>query len=115
MKILLDLSHCPVGSCRSDPSTIPARYRSCHKTPTHSAGKTRPVRRDPLLHEAALLVIERGRASVVLVQRRLDIGYTRASRLMDALEKEGVVGPLLESGSREVLITEEEWNTRRSL
>ena len=64
---------------------------------------------DPLLDHAAEMVIERGRASVVLLQRRLDIGYTRASRLVEALEQEGLVGPLLESGSREVLMSREEW------
>ena len=65
--------------------------------------------RDPLLGEAAGLVMERGRASVVLLQRRLDIGYTRASRLVEAMEREGLVGPLEESGSREVRMTAEEW------
>jgi hypothetical protein len=71
-----------------------------------------PGTKDPLVGEAAELVIKQGRASVVLLQRRLDIGYTRASRLIDTLEKEGLVGPLTESGSRDVLLTLEEWQER---
>lgn len=67
---------------------------------------------DPLIPEAASLVIDRAKASVVLLQRRLDIGHTRASRIIEALELEGLVGPLLESGSREVLMTRIEWETR---
>ncbi|MEN8150758.1 MAG: DNA translocase FtsK, partial [Planctomycetota bacterium] len=77
--------------------------------------KDKPAKRsgDPLLDESAALVIEKGRASVVFLQRRLDIGYTRASRLIDAMERNGLVGPLEESGSREVLMTVEEWEEVR--
>ena len=72
--------------------------------------RTSPARKaDPILSEAAHLVVERGRCSVVLLQRRLEIGYTRASRLVETLEAEGLVGPLLESGSREIRMTVEEW------
>ncbi len=68
---------------------------------------------DPLLDHAAEMVIERNRASVVLLQRRLDIGYTRAARIIEALETEGLVGPLTESGSREILLTAEGWRERK--
>ncbi len=68
---------------------------------------------DPLLDHAAEMVIERGRASVVLLQRRLDIGYTRAARIIEALEAEGLVGPMTESGSREILLTVEGWRERK--
>ena len=68
---------------------------------------------DPMLDHAAEMVIERNRASVVLLQRRLDIGYTRAARIIEALETEGLVGPLTESGSREILLTAEGWRERK--
>jgi DNA segregation ATPase FtsK/SpoIIIE-like protein len=68
---------------------------------------------DPLLDEAASIFLERGRASVVLLQRRLDIGYTRASRIVEALAAKGLVGPLTESGSREVLLSREDWEARK--
>lgn len=60
---------------------------------------------DELFHQAALLFIETGSASVSLLQRRLRIGYTRAARLMDLLEEKGVVGGYEGSKPREVLMT----------
>ncbi len=59
---------------------------------------------DELLEEAIRIVREANRASVSLLQRRLRIGYTRAARLIDALEERGIIGPA-QGGSapREVL------------
>ncbi|MGE5072191.1 MAG: DNA translocase FtsK 4TM domain-containing protein, partial [Anaerolineae bacterium] len=48
---------------------------------------------DPLLQEAIDLIRREGRASVSMLQRRLRIGYTRASRLVDVMEDRGIVGP----------------------
>jgi S-DNA-T family DNA segregation ATPase FtsK/SpoIIIE len=59
---------------------------------------------DELFEAAMQLVIEAQQASVSLLQRRLHIGYTRAARLIDALESHGVVGPYEGSKPREVLI-----------
>jgi DNA segregation ATPase FtsK/SpoIIIE, S-DNA-T family len=59
--------------------------------------------RDDMLEEAIKLVTETGRASTSMLQRRLGIGYPRASRLMDQLEAEGVIGPSEGSRPREVL------------
>ncbi|RME75577.1 MAG: DNA translocase FtsK, partial [Chloroflexi bacterium] len=59
--------------------------------------------KDDLLEEAIKLVVESGRASTSMLQRRLGIGYPRASRLMDQLEEEGIVGPADGSRPREVL------------
>ena len=58
---------------------------------------------DPLYDEALAIVTETRRASVSGVQRRLRIGYNRAARLIEEMEKAGVVGPLQSNGSREVL------------
>ncbi len=58
---------------------------------------------DELLEDAIQLVVETGRASTTFLQRRLGIGYPRASRLMDQLEEEGIVGPADGSRPREVL------------
>jgi DNA segregation ATPase FtsK/SpoIIIE-like protein len=49
--------------------------------------------RDALFDEAVRVVGESGRGSVSLLQRRLRIGYSRASRLVDQLEEAGIVGP----------------------
>ena len=58
---------------------------------------------DPLYDEALKIVTESRRASISGVQRRLRIGYNRAARLIEEMEKLGVVGPLQPNGSREVL------------
>lgn len=59
---------------------------------------------DPLLKEAIDLVRREGRASITMLQRRLRIGYTRAARLIDALEEKGIISPALPNSQvREVL------------
>ncbi|MGE4619559.1 MAG: DNA translocase FtsK, partial [Planctomycetota bacterium] len=59
-------------------------------------------------------ICETGRGSTTLLQRRLGIGYTRASRLMDILTEQGIVGPFKGSKAREVNLTLEEWEEMRS-
>jgi len=59
---------------------------------------------DPMFEEAAQLVVSSQQGSTSLIQRKLSIGYNRAGRLMDQLEKSGVVGPAQGSKPREVLI-----------
>jgi S-DNA-T family DNA segregation ATPase FtsK/SpoIIIE len=61
---------------------------------------------DPLLDEAVQSMIQAGRASTSLLQRRLKIGYGRAARIMDLLEEKGIIGPGEGSKPREVLVTE---------
>jgi DNA segregation ATPase FtsK/SpoIIIE, S-DNA-T family len=59
---------------------------------------------DELYEEARDLVIESGKASTSLLQRRLRLGYARAARLIDMLEERGVVGPGEGAKPREILI-----------
>ena len=49
---------------------------------------------DPLMKDAVDLVRREGRASITMLQRRMRIGYTRAARLIDAMEEKGIVGPV---------------------
>lgn len=58
---------------------------------------------DPLEKEAILLIRKEGRASVSMLQRRMRIGYTRSARLIENLEKDGIIGPPGPAGTREVL------------
>ena len=61
---------------------------------------------DELLPEAASFVVTTQQASVSAVQRRFRVGYSRAGRIIDALERKGVVGPYEGSKSRAVVATE---------
>jgi len=58
---------------------------------------------DPLYDEAVKVVTETRRASISGVQRRLKIGYNRAARMVEDMERAGIVGPLQSNGGREVL------------
>ena len=60
---------------------------------------------DELLPEAASFVVSTQQASVSAVQRRFRVGYSRAGRIIDALERKGVVGPYEGSKSRAVMAT----------
>ncbi len=57
---------------------------------------------DPLYDQALRIVTESRRASISGVQRRLKIGYNRAARLIEEMERSGVVGPLQSNGTREI-------------
>ncbi len=61
-------------------------------------------KRDEVYEEARRVVLETGQASVSMVQRRLGLGYTRAARLIDMMEEDGVVGPYRGAKPREILI-----------
>lgn len=61
---------------------------------------------DDLFEEAKQVVIAADKASAALIQRRLQVGYARAARLLDILEQEGVVGPSKGDFPREVLVKE---------
>ncbi|MCD4796711.1 MAG: cell division protein FtsK [Candidatus Cloacimonetes bacterium] len=63
---------------------------------------------DELFPEAAVAVVTAGTASVSMLQRHFKIGYARAGRLIDMMEKAGIIGPHVGSKSREVLSTEED-------
>ena len=58
---------------------------------------------DPLFDEAVQIVVEGRRASISGVQRRLKIGYNRAARMIEEMERIGIVGPAETNGNREVL------------
>jgi S-DNA-T family DNA segregation ATPase FtsK/SpoIIIE len=67
--------------------------------------------RDELFDQAVDIIVETGRGSVSLLQRRLTIGYGRASRLIDQMYAAGIVGEYKGSQAREVLLTKDEWET----
>ena len=71
-----------------------------------------PAEKDELFPAAVVAALERGSASLVLLKRRLNVGYARAASLMEALVAQGVLGDMTASGSRPTLLTQSEWNRR---
>ncbi|MDA0931377.1 MAG: DNA translocase FtsK [Bacteroidetes bacterium] len=66
-----------------------------------------PSEKDDLFNEAARIIVQHQQGSASLLQRRLNIGYNRAGRLIDQMEAAGIVGPNKGSKAREVLIQDE--------
>ena len=59
---------------------------------------------DPLYDQAVQVVLQNRKASVSLVQRHLRIGYNRAARLVESMERAGLVSPMQSNGNREILV-----------
>jgi S-DNA-T family DNA segregation ATPase FtsK/SpoIIIE len=76
-------------------------------------GKGKIVR-DETYYKAVDLVIQKGRGSVSMLQTCLSIGYPRASRMMDFMEEDGVVGKANGSKPREVLVSQHNWRRKRN-
>lgn len=70
--------------------------------------------RDELFDQAVEIIIQSGRGSVSLLQRRLTIGYSRASRLVDQMYDAGIVGEYKGSQAREVIMSKEDWDATRN-
>lgn len=63
--------------------------------------------KDKMFDEAARLVVRHQQGSTSMIQRRLSLGYNRAGRIIDQLERAGIVGPFSGSKAREVLVSDE--------
>lgn len=89
-------------------------YSSAHLLPEYTGeegeslgvGEVDLEKRDKLFDEAAKLVVQFQQGSTSLIQRRMNLGYNRAGRIMDQLEAAGIVGPPEGSKARQVLVTE---------
>jgi S-DNA-T family DNA segregation ATPase FtsK/SpoIIIE len=65
--------------------------------------------RDEIFDDAVRTVMETGQASTSMLQRRLGLGFSRAGRIIDQMERAGFVGPSQGSKAREILIDREKW------
>lgn len=80
-------------------------------------GSSRPsiADSDERYREAVEIILGQQRGSATLLQRALAVGYTRATRLLELMEEDGLVGPFVGSKSRDVLMTLEEYHAREEL
>ncbi|HRQ73963.1 MAG TPA: DNA translocase FtsK [Phycisphaerales bacterium] len=81
----------------------------------NSSASLKAAQEDPMFDRAVEIVLETQRGSVSLLQRRLAIGYTRASRLIDLMGIAGIIGEHKGSVAREVMITPEDWDRMKRL
>jgi S-DNA-T family DNA segregation ATPase FtsK/SpoIIIE len=81
----------------------------------NSSASLQAAQEDPMFDRAVEIVLETKRGSVSLLQRRLAIGYTRASRLIDLMGIAGIIGEHKGSVAREVMITQAEWDAMKAL
>ena len=65
--------------------------------------------KDEFYDQAVKVIMESGQASVSILQRRLRLGYTRAARIIDMMEQEGIIGSFEGSKPRKILIDREAW------
>ncbi len=79
-----------------------------------ASGEGMSGERDELYEDAVRFVLETQRGSATLLQRRFEIGYTRASRLIDIMAEDGILGPFKGSKAREVYYTLEDWESRQA-
>jgi len=84
-------------------------YNDSVLKPQPSAGTGGSEEKDEMYDEAVRVVIETNQASVTILQRRLRLGYSRAARLIDMMEQNGIVGSYAGSKARDILVDREKW------
>lgn len=82
------------------------------KSGSTDANSSNSEEQDDLFDAAIETILDAGYASVSILQRRLNIGYPRAGRLVDSLEKAGFIGPANGSKPREILISRSDWESK---
>ncbi|MFH1355092.1 MAG: DNA translocase FtsK [Candidatus Omnitrophota bacterium] len=65
--------------------------------------------KDELYDQAVKVIMESNQASVSILQRRMRLGYTRAARIIDAMEQDGLIGNFEGSKPRRILVDREQW------
>ena len=72
------------------------------------SGEAPDAEKDPMYDQAVDIVLKNKRASISLVQRHLRIGYNRSARLLEAMEKAGLVSAMQGNGNRDILVRKAE-------
>jgi S-DNA-T family DNA segregation ATPase FtsK/SpoIIIE len=79
--------------------------------PEKSSEAAEVTDRDELFDDAARFVVQSGQASTSMLQRRFRIGFSRAGRLVDMMERDGIIGPADGSKPREILVAKNYYET----
>ena len=79
--------------------------------PEKAAEAVETIDRDELFDEAVRLVVQSGQASTSMLQRRFRVGFSRAGRLIDMMERDGIIGPADGSKPREILVAKDYYET----
>jgi len=82
----------------------PAYNQELLEAQEKKGGYSKRLEKDELFDEAVKVILQTKQASVSMLQRRLGLGYTRAARMIDMMEEEGIVGPYRGSKPREILV-----------
>lgn len=96
-----------IGSQRAYPEAYNLPDCPDEKEEGGSKENLNPDERDPLFEEAAYIIVQTQQGSTSMLQRKLKLGYNRAGRIIDQLEKAGIVGPFAGSKQREVRVANE--------
>ena len=96
-----------IGSQRAYPEAYNLPDCPDEKEEGGSKENINPDERDPLFEEAAYIIVQTQQGSTSMLQRKLKLGYNRAGRIIDQLEKAGIVGPFAGSKQREVRVANE--------
>ena len=97
--------------CKQQTAVYDEKFNTDSNSSTHSEIDKNDVDNDdPLYNDIVEFVVQTGKASASLLQRRFKLGYNRAARIIDLLEERGIIGPQQGSKPREVLVKLEDNN-----
>lgn len=96
-----------IGSQRAYPDAYTLPDCPDEKDENNKETALDPNERDPLFEDAARIIVQSQQGSTSMLQRKLKLGYNRAGRIIDQLEKAGIVGPFMGSRQREVKVANE--------
>jgi hypothetical protein len=81
--------------------------------PAALAAPPRAAAEDELVYQAGVLILERGRVAVSLLQREFKLDFDQATALLDRLQEAGLIGPYVGGQRRDILLTPEEWSEKQ--
>jgi DNA segregation ATPase FtsK/SpoIIIE-like protein len=97
------------GESSAATATLAPAQSATAVLPSVDLSRLHAMELDPLFHDAVNAVLERERASAVVLQRQLGIGYARGIRILDQMTNAGLVGPDTPTGARQIRVSRDAW------